>query len=58
MATRKVEVNVTVKLKMVVEEGQEIGDILDEIDYDFSDTTGNADVEDMEIVDYEIVDSR
>lgn len=58
MATRKVEVNVTVKLKMVVEEGQEIGDILDEIDYDFSDTTGNADVEDMEIVGYEIVDSR
>lgn len=58
MATRKVEVNVTVKLKMVVEEGQEIGDILDEIEYDFSDTTGNADVEDMEIVDYEVVDSR
>ena len=55
---RKVTVEVKVKLSMKVDEGVEIGDIISEMDYDFSDTTTQADIEDTEILGYEVTDSR
>ena len=58
MAFRTVTVEVKVKLSMKVDEGVEIGDIISEMDYNFSDTTTQADIEDTEILGYEVTDSR
>ena len=54
MGTRKVEVEVKVKINMVVDEGIEIGEILDEMEYHFEDTTTKATIEDTELLDYEL----
>ena len=43
---------------MIVDEGVEIGKIIDELDYDFTDTTTQATIEDTEINGYEVIDSR
>lgn len=58
MASRKVEITVKVKLSIRVDEGQEISQVVNELEYDFTDTTGNADIEDTEILEYEVIDSR
>jgi len=55
---RTVTVEVKVKLLMKVDEGVEIGDIISEMDYDFTDTTGSASIEDTYIIDHEVMDSR
>lgn len=55
---RKVEVKLTVIVSLVVDEGVEISKIIDEMDYSFSDTTTKATIEDTEIIDHEITDSR
>jgi len=53
-----VTVKVEVKLTMKVDEGVEISEIIDEMEYNFSDTTANATIEDAEIADFEVIDSR
>ena len=58
MADRFVTVEVKVKLTMRVDEGQEVAEVISEMDYDFTDTTTTATIEDTEILDYEITDSR
>jgi hypothetical protein len=58
MAYRDVIVEVTVKLKMKIDEGTEVGDVVSELDYHFADQTGNATVEDTEITDHEVKDSK
>ena len=55
---RKVIVEVKVKLVVNVDEGYAIGHILDEMDYSFTDTTTRADIQDTEILDYEVKDSK
>ena len=55
---RKVYVNLTVRLILNVDDGVEISDVIDELDYDFSDNTGSADIVDTEIVDHEVTDSK
>jgi hypothetical protein len=55
---RKVYVDLKVRLVLQVEEGIEIANVLDELDYNFSDQTGMADIVDMEIKDYDILDSK
>ena len=55
---RKVFVEVKVKLVLNMDEGVEVGDVISEMDYSFADTTGNADIEDTEISDYEVTDSK
>ena len=55
---RKVFVEVKVKLAVNVNEGCEVSKVIDEMEYDFSDTTGLADVVDTEILDYEVTDSK
>jgi hypothetical protein len=53
-----VTVKVEVKLTMKVDEGVEISEIIDEMEYNFSDTTTNATIENTEITDFEVIDSR
>ena len=56
--TRKVTIEVRTKLLICIDEGVEVSEVMDEMDYDYSDMTGKADVENCEILDYEITDSR
>lgn len=55
---RKVFLEVKVKLVIDIDEGVEVSEILDEMEFDFTDTTGRADVNDSEILDYEVMDSK
>ena len=56
--SRKVYVKVEVKLIVEVDEGTEVAEVIDEMDYNFNDTTGKATVLDTEIEDYDITDSK
>lgn len=58
MAYRKVFVNLQVKVCMLIDEGTEVAEVVDELDSNFSDGTGKATIEDSEIKDYEVIDSR
>ena len=58
MADRKVYVNVTARLNIRVDEGVDINEVLDEMDYDFTSQTNGADIEDTEITDWDITDSK
>lgn len=55
---RKVTIELKVSLELQVDEGIEISQVVNEMDYEFSDTTGSATVIDSSICDYEIKDSR
>jgi hypothetical protein len=55
---RTVTVKVEAKLTMKIDEGVEVSEIIDELEYSFSDTTTKADIEDAEITDFEVTDSR
>ena len=55
---RKVYVKLQVSLTMVVNEGKEISEVINELKYDFTDTTGSANIQDYEIVDFEVEDSK
>ena len=55
---RTVTVKVETTLTMKVDEGTEISETINEMEYDFSDTTTRADIECAEITDFEVVDSR
>jgi hypothetical protein len=58
MAERKVYIKLEVKMIMRVDEAVNTEDIVNELDYSFSDTTGHASIEDTEIVNYEVMDSK
>lgn len=55
---RIVTLSLNVQLIMVVDEGVEIQEIVNELDYNFVDTTTKADVLDMGIMGMEIIDSK
>ena len=55
---RKVHVELKVRLVLNVDEDIGVSEVLDELDYSFADTTTKADVEDTEILDYEVLDSK
>ena len=55
---RKVSVKLEMHVVMRVDEGVEISDVVNELDYDIRDTTTAADILDTEITNYEIVDSK
>jgi hypothetical protein len=54
---RTVTVEAKVKLVMKVDDGVEIAEVIDEMDYQF-DLPDNATLEDSEILGYEVADSR
>ena len=56
--SRKVEIELKVKVLMVVNEGVEISNVVDELDYQITDTTTEADILDTEIIDYELMNSK
>ena len=55
---RTVNVKVVVNLVIKADEDIEIGEIMDELEYNFTDTTTKAEVEDSEMVDYHVTNSR
>jgi hypothetical protein len=55
---RKVYLKIMCMVIVNVDEGIEISDIVDELDYNFVSTTDGADIVDTEILDYDIVDSK
>jgi hypothetical protein len=56
--TRKVTVEMKIKLLLHVDEGVEVSHIMNELEYDIADTTSQATVMETEMLDYEITDSR
>jgi hypothetical protein len=58
MADRKVYVEVKVRLIIRADEGVDINGVLEEMEYDFSSQTEGADIEDTEVQDWTITDSK
>ncbi len=56
--SRKVHLDLKVHLLIDVDEDIEISEVVDELDYDFIDTTGKATVVDSSIKGHEVTDSR
>lgn len=57
--SRKVTVELKVKLLINMDEGIEVADVVNEMEYMFYDPEDmGARIEDMEITDYEIIDSK
>ena len=55
---RKVTVELTVKLVINIDEGTELSDVIDELEYDFTSTVDSANVIDSEIEGFDIRDSK
>ncbi|MBN2272138.1 MAG: hypothetical protein JXN61_16105 [Sedimentisphaerales bacterium] len=55
---RKVTVKLEMQLVILVDEGIEISQVVNELDYNVSDTTTAADILDTEITGYEVLDSK
>lgn len=56
--SRKVYVEVTSRLIVEMDEGIEVSNVIDEMDYDFNSQTEGADIVDTTIESYEITDSK
>lgn len=55
---RTVTVKLEMNVVMVVDEGVEISEIVNELDYSIVDTTTKADIQDTSITHFEVIDSR
>ena len=55
---RKVTVKLEMHVVMSVDEGVEISEVVNELDYTINDTTTTADILDTEITGYEVIDSK
>lgn len=55
---RKVYLLVTMRLIVRLEEGVELGEFMSDMDYDLSTDSENGEIEDYEIRDYAIQDSK
>lgn len=55
---RKVYVDVKVKLILNMDDGIEVSEVMDEMDYQFLPGTEGVEIEDTEIKDYEVTDSK
>ncbi len=56
--SRKVYVEVTAKLLVRMDDDVKIGEVLDEIGFDFMSNTKGANIEDTEIVSWDVTDSK
>ncbi len=54
---RKVTIKLQMRVVMSVDEGIEISEVVNELDYQINDTTTAVDILDTEITGYEILDS-
>jgi hypothetical protein len=56
---KKVYVKIEVRAIIRMDEGEEVSSVLENMDYDFTASPNdNADIEDTEITDWEVVDSK
>ena len=55
---RKVYVEIKVKLIIRADEDVDVQGVLDDMDYNFSSTSEGADIEDSEVMEYDIKDSK
>lgn len=55
---RKVYVELKVRLIILQDDDIETSDVINELDFSFSDTTTKANIVDESIIDYEITDSK
>jgi hypothetical protein len=55
MASRKVYFHLDIKVIAIVDEGTEIEEVIQELDYNIIDKTGHADILDTTIEDYTII---
>ncbi|MDD1710957.1 MAG: hypothetical protein LUQ37_08645 [Methanoregulaceae archaeon] len=55
---RKVYVTVTTRLIIRADEGVNIESVLENMDYNFTSQTDGADIEDTEITDWKVTDSK
>lgn len=55
---RKIYVLVQTRLVIHANDDVEVGEVIQEMDYDFTSKTDGADIVDTEIVDYELQDSK
>lgn len=55
---RKVTVKLEMRIVMSVDEGVEISEVVNELDYQINDTTTAADILDTELIDFEVEDSK
>ena len=55
---RKVFVIVTTRLIMELEEGVEVSEVIQEMDYSFTSKTDGAEITDTEIREHEVTDSK
>ena len=55
---RKVTVKLEICVVMLVDEGIEISEVVNELDYRVNDSTTAVDILDTEITNYEVVDSK
>jgi hypothetical protein len=58
MLMRKVTIKLEMRIVMSVNEGIEISQVVNELDYQINDTTTAADILVTEITDYEVLDSK
>ena len=56
MASRRVVIEFTVKVIADIEEGTEVQEFCDELDFNLTDNTGKALINDVEILDHEVKD--
>lgn len=55
---RKVYVTVKTRLIIEMEEGVEVSEVIQEMDYNFTSQTDNAEIVETEITDHEVTDSK
>jgi len=55
---RKIPIKLEMQVVMRVNEGVEISDVVNELNYDVRDTTTAADILNTEITNYEVIDSK
>jgi hypothetical protein len=55
---RKTTIEVKARLIVPADDGVDMGEVMSEMDYNFKSQTDGADIEDMEIVDFDVVDSK
>ena len=55
---RKVHFRLVLAVTAILDDGVEVGEILDEAEVSLTDTTTKATIEDVEVLDYEVTDSK
>lgn len=55
---KKVTLQLEMRILMLVKDGMEIAEVVDELDYQVTDTTTAADILDTEITGYEVINNK